>query len=217
MSTHRHFPTVVLALSSIVLACLGVWRFSGSADPVTSAAAASPMVTDAAAAVPDTVPATALPATVAPTTPPPTTSVVPAEPATEVHPLPAGSGEGRRVVFSVAGQRMWWVGHDGSVLRTAPVSGRENTPATGTFQVYSRSERATGLDGSTMNHFVRFTHGPNGWAIGFHDIPIVDGAPAQTLEQLGTPLSHGCIRQSPEDARFTWDFLRVGDTVVVVA
>ena len=141
-----------------------------------------------------------------------TTTTVPQPP-----PLPAGSGEGRRVVFSVSGQRMWWVDESGTAIRTSLVSGREATPQLGTFQVYSRTEKATGLDGSKMDYFVRFTKGPNGWAIGFHGIPTMDGVPVQTEEQLGQPLSHGCIRQSAEDAAFTWEFLPVGATVVVVA
>jgi len=159
--------------------------------------------------------------TVAPTTLPPTTTIPPTTiPPTTLPPadaLPADSGEGRRVVFSVAAQRMWWVDEAGTAIRTSLVSGRANTPATGTFQVYSRTEHATGLDGSKMDYFVRFTKGPNGWAIGFHDIPEENGVPVQTEAQLGEPLSHGCIRQAQADALFTWDFLQVGDTVVVVA
>ena len=46
-----------------------------------------------------------------------------------------------------------------------------------------------------MQYFVRFTEGDNGAAIGFHDIPVDDGALVQSVAQLGTPLSHGCIRQ----------------------
>jgi lipoprotein-anchoring transpeptidase ErfK/SrfK len=151
------------------------------------------------------------------TTPPSTTTTVPPAPTTPPDQVLPESGTGRRVVFSIARQRMWWVDEAGTVLRTSLVSGRANTPATGTFQVYSKTLNATGLDGSRMDYFVRFTKGPNGWAIGFHDIPEVDGVPVQTEEQLGQPLSHGCIRQREDDARFTWDYLQVGDTVVVVA
>src|SRR5262245_3744627 len=63
-----------------------------------------------------TVPATASTTTVAPTTTAPTTTTPPPDA------LPSGSGEGRRVVFSVSGQRMWWVDADGTVLRTNLVS-----------------------------------------------------------------------------------------------
>jgi lipoprotein-anchoring transpeptidase ErfK/SrfK len=66
-----------------------------------------------------------------------------------------------------------------------------------------------------MRWFVRFAEGPNA-AIGFHSIPLLDGAPVQTIAQLGIPLSHGCIRQKTADARALWDFAPVGTTVVVV-
>ena len=68
-----------------------------------------------------------------------------------------------------------------------------------------------------MKYFVRFTTGDEGAAIGFHDIPIDDGAPVQTVAQLGTPQSHGCIRQSAQDAIALWDFAPLGTTVVVTA
>jgi len=87
----------------------------------------------------------------------------------------------------------------------------------GTYSVYSKSEDAVGIDDSgTMKYMVRFAHGPNA-AIGFHDIPVLDGAKVQTVDQLGTPQSHGCIRQLRADAKALWDFAPVGTTVVVVA
>jgi len=131
--------------------------------------------------------------------------------------LPADSGTGKRMVMSISQQRVWWVDESWAEIRTALVSGRANTPQTGTFQVYSKTENATGLDGSKMNYFVRFTKGPQGWAIGFHNIPKINGEPVQTEEQLGQTMSHGCIRQAEADAVFTWSFLDIGSTVVVLA
>jgi hypothetical protein len=130
---------------------------------------------------------------------------------------PADSGSGRRVVFSEDLQRVWLVERDGSVARTYLVSGSvTDNLDPGTYAVYSRSERAWGIDDSgTMKWFVRFTRGDNA-AIGFHDIPIDDGVPLQTVAQLGTPMSHGCIRQREADARALWDFAPIGTTVVVV-
>ena len=131
--------------------------------------------------------------------------------------LPAESGSGKRMVMCISQQRVWWVDEAGAAIRTALVSGRANTPQTGTFQVYSKTENATGLDGSKMDYFVRFTKGPQGWAIGFHNIPRINGVPVQTEEQLGQTMSHGCIRQAQDDAVFTWSFLDIGSTVVVLA
>ena len=137
----------------------------------------------------------------------------PADPA-----VPTASGEGRRVVFSESEQRVWLVGGDDQVERTYLVSGSvTDNLQPGTYEVFSRSEDAWGIDDSgTMKWFVRFTRGPSGAAIGFHDIPIDDGALVQTKAQLGTEQSHGCIRQKTKDAVLMWDFAPLGTTVVVV-
>jgi len=133
--------------------------------------------------------------------------------------LPAESGEGRRIVFSQSRQRVWLVDDAAQVVRTYLVSGSAyDNLDPGTFRVYSRSENAVGIDDSgTMQYFVRFTTGDEGAAIGFHDIPVDEGAPVQTLAELGTPLSHGCIRQRREDAIALWEFAPIGTSVVVTA
>jgi lipoprotein-anchoring transpeptidase ErfK/SrfK len=132
--------------------------------------------------------------------------------------LPEESGTGRRVVFSEGQQRVWLVEADDEVRHTYLVSGSiyDNLDP-GTYSVYSRSEQAWGIDDSgTMKYFVRFAQGDSA-AIGFHDIPIDDGEPVQTVDELGTPLSHGCIRQRRADARRLWDFAPLGTKVVVTA
>ena len=123
-------------------------------------------------------------------------------------PVPDDSGEGRRIVFDQSDQRVWLVDDDEDVERTYLVSGSlyDNLDP-GTYSVYSRSEHAWGVDDSgTMEYFVRFTEGTNGGAIGFHDIPIDNGELVQTVAQLGTPQSHGCIRQERDDAIALWEF-----------
>lgn len=131
--------------------------------------------------------------------------------------LPRDSGQGRRVVFSESRQRVWLVSGNGTVRRTYPVSGsRHDNLDPGTYSVYSRSLHAVGIDDSgTMKYFVRFTRGDSGAAIGFHDIPVDDGKRVQTVAELGTPTSHGCIRQRRADAKVMWDFASLGTVVVV--
>jgi lipoprotein-anchoring transpeptidase ErfK/SrfK len=48
-------------------------------------------------------------------------------------------------------------------------------------------------------------------------VPTKDGRLLQTRAQLGTPQSHGCIRQWLPDAKALWDFAPVGTKVVVTA
>ena len=134
------------------------------------------------------------------------------------HPVPADSGSGRRVVFDQSQQRVWLVTRAGRVLRTYLVSGSvSDNLDPGSYQVYSRSSHAYGIDGvSMMRWFVRFTAGESA-AIGFHDIPEEAGVPVQNLSQLGTPQSHGCIRQREADAKAMWKFAQLETWVYVVA
>ena len=160
----------------------------------------------------------AAPEAAATTTPTAPTTPAPPDPTADTT-LPAGSGEGRRVVYSESRQRVWLVEEDETVHRTYLVSGSVyDNLEPGTYEVYSRSEDATGIDDSgTMKYFVRFTQGDTGAAIGFHDIPVDDGERVQTFAQLGTPQSHGCIRQRRSDAVDLWEFAPLGTTVVVTA
>lgn len=138
---------------------------------------------------------------------------------TATAPLPADSGTGRRVVYDITGQQVWLVEADGSVVRTHMVSGsRYDQLDPGTYTVFSASRHAISWTGNeTMEYMVRFHRGRNS-NIGFHDIPVKSSTDeeVQTLAELGTPLSDGCIRQDHQDAKALFDFAPVGTTVVVV-
>ncbi|AYY11943.1 murein L,D-transpeptidase [Actinobacteria bacterium YIM 96077] len=134
-------------------------------------------------------------------------------------PLPEDSGHGRRVVYDITGQQVWLVDEGNEVVHTYLVSGsRYDQLDEGTYEVFSKSEEAISWTYSeTMRYMVRFHRGENS-NIGFHDIPVYrdSGEEVQTLSELGTPLSDGCIRQDPDDAKALWDFAPVGTPVVVV-
>ena len=133
-------------------------------------------------------------------------------------PLPAGSGIGRRMVYCVSCQRVWYVDEEEVVIKSNLVSGRAGTPRPGTYSVFSKSRYSGSVSGSvTMEYMVRFAHGRT-LAIGFHSIPRrPDGSPIQSESQLGTYQSSGCVRQADRDALYTWNFAPVGTKVVVTA
>ena len=212
-----------LSLSTMtvgLLGGLGVLPSSGDGEAAAASTsvqvgreADAPSAESAATTAPSTTPSTA------PSTPPTAGAAAPAEESKPIDPVaPPASGEGRRVVFSEGAQRVWLIDEDDEVERTYLVSGSlTDNLQPGTYSVFSRSENAYGIDDSgTMKWFVRFTRGPSGAAIGFHDIPIDDGAPVQTKAQLGTEQSHGCIRQKSKDAKRMWAHAPIGTTVVVV-
>ena len=141
-----------------------------------------------------------------------------AAPTPERTALPAKSGSGKRVVYSIARQQVWLVDAKDRVARTYLVSGRPSQPDPGTFRVYSKSlHTSSSVSDATMNYMVRFTYGERtGAPIGFHDIPKARGGGyEQRLSELGKPLSAGCVRQAPADAVALWRFAPVGTKVVV--
>lgn len=166
-------------------------------------------------AVPTSPVAMAAPAPVV-TAPPPAADVKPPVPPA----LPAASGSGKRIVYGISSQQVWLVDATNVVVRTYVVSGSKYDQLDpGTYEVFSKSETATSWHGTeTMEYMVRFLRGTRA-NIGFHDIPVdaSTGAEVQTLAELGTPLSDGCIRQDVVDAKALWDFAPVGTPVVVLA
>ncbi len=215
----------LFVLGVALLGGVGVIPTSNDAEPPRAAAAAAGVdkTPEQSTATPEAEDSAADPspsATVRPKAEPkPDPEPTPTPPPKVDTSPPSDSGTGRRVVFSAGRQRVWLMSDDTEVEQTYPVSGSiyDNLDP-GTFEVYSRSEDAYGIDDSgTMKYFVRFTRGPSGAAIGFHDIPVKDGERIQGFDDLGTPLSHGCIRQRRSDAIDLWEFAPIGTKVVVTA
>ncbi len=151
------------------------------------------------------------------TVPPPSTTTTTTLPPGA---LPGNSGDGRRVVYSKPLQRVWTVEANGTVSKTHRVSGRLtwNQPLPGTYSVFSRSSYTCNIKNPAIcwHYMVRFTKGPDGDNIGFHEIPKKNGVPVQTEAQLGQPLSGGCIRQATPDAIYIWNWAPIGTKVVVL-
>jgi hypothetical protein len=130
-------------------------------------------------------------------------------------PVPAGSGFGRRIVYSNSMQRVWLVEDNGFASHSFPVSGKRGVPAPGTYHVFSKSNPS--FAGSLrLPHMTRFAHGRS-LAIGFHGIPLhPNGTPIQSDAELGQYRSHGCVRMN-QDAATTLDaWAPIGTTVVVL-
>lgn len=123
--------------------------------------------------------------------------------------LPAGSGKGERVVYSVDDDRVWLVGKGNKVQRTFKVTPGTVDPVPGTYYVTSRSNSVTGTDGTPIEHVVRFTS-VDTVTIGFS--AAVDGS----LPENDPTAKTGGIRESREDGNAMWDFATIGHRVVVI-
>jgi hypothetical protein len=132
---------------------------------------------------------------------------------------------GRSAVVDRSFQRTWLC-DGGTIARVMPITSAWSQPDPGSYEVYGKDlDAASSLSGelSTMTHFVAFTHGKfQGARIGFHSVPVdTAGEYVQALDTVGVVAlqgdSSGCIRVLPDDAVAIWDWLQVGDDVIVVS
>lgn len=129
----------------------------------------------------------------------------PAKPAA----VPADSGTGMRVVYSVSQKRVWLVTEDGRDPKSFAVTPSTVHPLPGSYVVGSRSGTVTGTDGVPIEHVVRFAS-TDGIAIGFS--ARVDG----TMPAPDPAKKAGGIRMSRADGDAMWAFATISSKVVVV-
>ncbi|MFJ4850600.1 MULTISPECIES: hypothetical protein [unclassified Streptomyces] len=123
--------------------------------------------------------------------------------------LPAASGSGRRVVYSLRQDRVWLVGDAGTVSRTYVVVPGTVDPDPGTYDVTTRSASGTGGDGVPIEHVVRFASVDN-VIVGF------SAARDGSLPKPDPSQQTGGIREKRPDGVALWKFATIDTKVVVV-
>ena len=127
---------------------------------------------------------------------------------------------GKRIVYDKALMTVWLMDKHNEVVGRYPVVGRWDRPVKGTYRIFSKSEHSSNANSKvTFDHMVRFTYGPDTQSpIGFHSIPrYYDGSRMHPVSSLGLPIATGgCIRMSDKAAKAVYDFMDVGDLVVVL-
>lgn len=121
------------------------------------------------------------------------------------NPVPAKSGTGRRVVYSIQQKRVWLVSENDSPLKTFPVWPGTVDPAPGSYKVSFRREQGTGSDGVPIEHAVYF-----GTNSAFSN--AVDGSSPAPNSGLRT----GAIRERASDGLALWNFATLDTPVNVV-
>lgn len=131
--------------------------------------------------------------------------------------LPACPDTPRGAVTDKANQRYWLCMDGRAVTDEIPMttaSRNYGLPPVGTYEVFARDEDATGIGGEALERFVAFYTTPKGNRIAFHEVVDQDPDTVGDLEQRGA--SAGCFRVREEDSIQVWDFLQIGDPVVVL-
>lgn len=123
--------------------------------------------------------------------------------------VPAASGTGERVVYSLKDRRVWLVEKGRTATRTFPVVPSTLDPKPGAYTVTSRSGQVSGSDGVLIEHVVRFAT-VDGVSIGFS--AAVDGS----LPSPNPAMKTGGVRMKRTDGNALWTFATVNSKIVVV-
>ncbi|NJP51299.1 L,D-transpeptidase [Streptomyces sp. SBST2-5] len=124
--------------------------------------------------------------------------------------VPADSGTGRRIVYSLGDQRVWLVDASDTPRRTFKVWPGTVTPDPGTYTIGTRTEATTGSDGVQVEHILYFAV-KSGVSVAFSN--AVDGS---SPPPAASGTKTGGIRVGKADGKALWAFGTAGTTVRVV-
>jgi cytochrome oxidase Cu insertion factor (SCO1/SenC/PrrC family) len=128
--------------------------------------------------------------------------------------LPAASGKGKRVVYSLAKARVWLVGADEKVQMSAAVVPGTVTPKVGTDEVSKRYSANKAPDNVSIQYEVLW--GPKGkdTQFAFDAVASLPGDQMPPKPAAGT--TTGSVRLTQNDAQAMWEFASAKGTQVVV-
>ncbi|MDX3415443.1 hypothetical protein PV661_14435 [Streptomyces sp. MD20-1-1] len=124
--------------------------------------------------------------------------------------VPADSGTGRRIVYSLGQKRVWLVDASDAARRSFAVWPGTVAPDPGSYAIGTRNEATTGSDGVPVEHIMYFAQ-KSGVFVAFSN--AVDGSsppPPDPGAQTGG------IRVAKQDGKALWTFGTAGTTVYVV-
>ncbi len=131
---------------------------------------------------------------------------------------PTAAGSGKKIVISLSRQQLWLY-EKGHIIGVHKISsGKWSTPTpTGTFKTYNKISVAySKAYGLYMEWWMAFT--PDG-KNGLHALPFWKlkngGKLYEGAAHIGTPVSHGCVRQTVADAKMVFAWAPIGTPVVV--
>ncbi|GAA2547451.1 MULTISPECIES: hypothetical protein [Streptomyces] len=124
--------------------------------------------------------------------------------------VPADSGTGRRIVYSLGQKRVWLVDASDATRRSFTVWPGTVSPDPGSYTIGDRTEATTGSDGVEVEHIIYFA-AKSGVSVAFSN--AVDGSsPPPAAPDAKT----GGIRVGKGDGKALWAFGTPGTTVRVV-
>jgi hypothetical protein len=131
--------------------------------------------------------------------------------------MPGCPATGRAAVADKAAQRFWLCQDGYPATEALPMTTGSLgyfLPPVGTYRVFAKLGTNTGIHGERLFRFVAFYTTSRGNRIAFHEVVNQSSATVGDLSMRGA--SSGCFRLRRDDSIAVWDFLQIGDPVVVI-
>ena len=131
--------------------------------------------------------------------------------------MPGCPATGRAAVADKAAQRFWLCQDGYPATEALPMTTGSVAyflPPVGTYRVFAKLGSNTGIHGERLYRFVAFYTTSRGNRIAFHEVVNQSSASVGDLARRGA--SSGCFRLRRDDSIAVWDFLQIGDPVVVI-
>jgi L,D-transpeptidase catalytic domain len=131
--------------------------------------------------------------------------------------LPGCPTTGRAAVADKAAQRFWLCQDGYPVTDALPMTTGSFAywlPPVGTYKVFAKLAANTGIHGERLYRFVAFYTTPRGNRIAFHE--VVHQSPDTVGDLARRGASSGCFRLRRDDSIKVWEFLQIGDPVIIL-
>ncbi|MBI5088289.1 MAG: L,D-transpeptidase [Actinobacteria bacterium] len=131
--------------------------------------------------------------------------------------LPGCPATGRAAIGDKAAQRFWLCQDGYPVTDALPMTTGGLAyfrPPVGTYRVFAKLPTNTGIHGERLYRFVAFYTTPRGNRIAFHEVVHQSAESVGDLAMRGA--SSGCFRLRRDDSIKVWDFLQIGDPVIII-
>ncbi|WP_225848689.1 hypothetical protein, partial [Streptomyces sp. HPF1205] len=124
-------------------------------------------------------------------------------------PVPAHSGIGKRVVYSLSQHRVWLVPASGKPVTTFTVQPGTVPPRPGPHLVTRRKSAGVGTDGASIEHIVFFDYTAETWV-------AFSSATSDKVAAPDPSLHTGAIRSHRAQGTAIWNATRMGSEIYVV-
>ncbi|MGE0141046.1 MAG: L,D-transpeptidase [Ilumatobacteraceae bacterium] len=131
--------------------------------------------------------------------------------------MPGCPATGRAAVGDKAAQRFWLCQDGYPITDALPMTTGGIAyflPPVGTYKVFAKLPTNTGIHGERLYRFVAFYTTSRGNRIAFHE--VVNQRPETVGDLNMRGASSGCFRLRRDDSIRVWDFLQIGDPVVII-